>query len=223
MNVLPATREKIDQKISAVAAIGNEMPGIIIIHNRDLFMEYLSPKGEKLIGHTLEELRQMGPAYFQRFFQSEGDEDYVPKIIGMLQRKNIEESVSYFQKVWLSESWIWHISNTKILLQDEAGEVLLFITFSTPIDPQHHLTGKVNRLIEENDFLRRNYASFATLGKREVEVLRLLAMGKSNSEIAAGLFISASTVETHRRNIRQKLHAGSLFELIQYARSFDLI
>jgi len=55
------------------------------------------------------------------------------------------------------------------------------------------------------------------LGRREREVLALLAEGKSSSEIAARMHIAASTVEVHRRNIMRKLDLHSVAELTKYA------
>jgi len=52
---------------------------------------------------------------------------------------------------------------------------------------------------------------------REVEIIRLLALGKSNKEIAAELGITIRTVETHRAKIMHKLGMHSLAELIHYA------
>jgi DNA-binding NarL/FixJ family response regulator len=52
---------------------------------------------------------------------------------------------------------------------------------------------------------------------RELEILRLLAVGKSNKEIAAELGITVRTAETHRAKIMQKLGFHSLAELIHYA------
>ncbi len=57
----------------------------------------------------------------------------------------------------------------------------------------------------------------AKLGRREREVLALLAEGKSSSEIAAHMHIAASTVEVHRRNIMRKLDLHSVAELTKYA------
>jgi len=57
----------------------------------------------------------------------------------------------------------------------------------------------------------------ANLGRREREVLALLADGKSSSEIAARLHIAVSTVEVHRRNIMRKLDLHSVAELTKYA------
>jgi DNA-binding NarL/FixJ family response regulator len=52
---------------------------------------------------------------------------------------------------------------------------------------------------------------------REVEIIRLLAAGKANKEIAAELGITTRTVETHRARIMLKLGLHSLTELIHYA------
>jgi two-component system NarL family response regulator len=55
------------------------------------------------------------------------------------------------------------------------------------------------------------------LGRREREVLALLAEGKTSSEIAVRMHIAASTVEVHRRNIMRKLDLHSVAELTKYA------
>lgn len=57
----------------------------------------------------------------------------------------------------------------------------------------------------------------ATLTKREGEILRLLADGKTTRQIAAILKISSSTIQTHIRNIMLKLDLSSTAELIKYA------
>jgi two-component system, NarL family, response regulator NreC len=55
------------------------------------------------------------------------------------------------------------------------------------------------------------------LSEREHQVLRLLALGHTNQEIAAALFISVRTAETHRAHIMQKLGLASRAELVRYA------
>ena len=61
------------------------------------------------------------------------------------------------------------------------------------------------------------------LSEREVEVLRLIALGHTNSEIAHQLFLSVRTVETHRSHIQQKLRVSSRAELVRYALQRGLI
>jgi two-component system response regulator NreC len=55
------------------------------------------------------------------------------------------------------------------------------------------------------------------LSDREHEILRLLALGHTNQEIAAELFLSVRTVETHRAHIMQKLRISTRAELVRYA------
>jgi two-component system response regulator NreC len=55
------------------------------------------------------------------------------------------------------------------------------------------------------------------LSEREHEVLRLLALGHTNQEIAKLLFISVRTAESHRARIMQKLELSSRAELVRYA------
>jgi DNA-binding NarL/FixJ family response regulator len=59
--------------------------------------------------------------------------------------------------------------------------------------------------------------SYELLTAREREILHLLAEGKSNKDIAALLNLSLFTVETHRRNLQEKLNLHSVAELILYA------
>lgn len=62
-----------------------------------------------------------------------------------------------------------------------------------------------------------------TLTERETEVLRLIARGESNKEIAAHLFISETTVKTHVKNIMQKLGVPSRTQAALYAASVGLV
>jgi two-component system response regulator NreC len=55
------------------------------------------------------------------------------------------------------------------------------------------------------------------LSEREREVLRLLALGHTNQEIAKMLFVSVRTAETHRAHIMQKLRISTRAELVRYA------
>jgi two-component system response regulator NreC len=61
------------------------------------------------------------------------------------------------------------------------------------------------------------------LSEREVEVLRMIALGHTNAEIAEQLYLSVRTVETHRAHIQQKLRLGSRSELVRYALEHGLV
>jgi two-component system response regulator NreC len=69
----------------------------------------------------------------------------------------------------------------------------------------------------------RRKAEEDPLSEREREVLRLLALGHTNQEIANLLYISVRTAETHRAHIMQKLRLSSRAELVRYALENGLI
>jgi len=61
------------------------------------------------------------------------------------------------------------------------------------------------------------------LTTREVDVLRLIALGHTNAEIGEQLFLSTRTVETHRAHIQQKLRRSTRAELVRYALEHGLV
>lgn len=61
------------------------------------------------------------------------------------------------------------------------------------------------------------------LTSREIEVLKLIAEEYTNPEIAEKLYLSPRTVDTHRRNLLQKLHAKNTAGLVKYALRHDLV
>ena len=67
------------------------------------------------------------------------------------------------------------------------------------------------------EFSQKSTSSESTLTERERDVLKLLATGKSSKEIALELYISTKTVDTHRRQIMNKVNLFSVPELTKYA------
>jgi two-component system, NarL family, response regulator NreC len=61
------------------------------------------------------------------------------------------------------------------------------------------------------------------LTEREVEILRLIALGHTNAEIAAQLYLSVRTVESHRAHIQQKIRLTTRAELVHYALEHGLM
>jgi two-component system response regulator NreC len=92
------------------------------------------------------------------------------------------------------------------------GEVFLYPTMAKQL-----LQDYLNRLKEGTGLPQ------PTLTPREREILRLLAEGYSNKEIAERLIVSPSTIHSHRTNLMRKLDLSSRHDLIRYARERGLI
>jgi DNA-binding CsgD family transcriptional regulator len=215
-----------NSKLNALKKVAEDVPAMVIINEvKTLTVAYMSERGLKGLNTTLEEIQALGGAYTAKYFNPKDAEDYVPKVMAMMEKGDENEIVSFFQQVRASESdpWKWYFTTVKIFAKDADGNPTHIIALAHPVDPAHHITTKVNRLLEENNFLRANKHIFASLTKREKEILRSMALGESSSAIAEKLYISEDTINTHRRKVRKKLNVSNNYEITQFAQAFDLI
>ncbi len=105
------------------------------------------------------------------------------------------------------------------LLKDCAFEELAR-AIRTVVVGKTYLSPSVSSVVVDDYLHRLSKAGFSgldVLTNREREVLQLLAEGKSTKQIALKLHISAKTVETHRRQIMNKLNIHTVAELTKYA------
>ena len=103
-----------------------------------------------------------------------------------------------------------------VLKKAAASDLIAAIEAASKGEP--YLYPSVARLLV-SDYLQRapERETFEPLSDREREVLRLVAEGKTNRQIADGLFLSIKTVQTHRDHIMKKLHMHDRTELVKYA------
>jgi DNA-binding CsgD family transcriptional regulator len=216
-----------NQKLEGIAATSDLIPGVIIIQNLfDLKIEYMSPRGLNILGVDLEEITSIENAeYNDRYFNVEDWKDYSPKILKLIESKNENELISFFQQVRKSKNhdWTWYLSTLKIFHADENGAPTHIIVIACPIDSQNAVNAKVDRLLDENKFLREHHKLFSKLTNREREILKQMAIGQQSVEIAKMLHISEKTISTHRKNIRNKLQIQNQYELTRFAQAFNLI
>ena len=105
------------------------------------------------------------------------------------------------------------------LLKDCAFEELARAIQSVVAD-KTYLSPEIADVVVKDYLLKSSRDSgivHSALTAREREVLQLLAEGKSTKEIAAALNVSIKTIETHRRQIMEKLNIHSIAELTKYA------
>jgi DNA-binding NarL/FixJ family response regulator len=105
------------------------------------------------------------------------------------------------------------------VLKESASEDLLRAVRAAA-HGEHYLSPQITGCLLETwsaPQVPESSSAYEVLGAREREVLRLLSEGKTSKEIAALLELSIKTVETHRRNITQKVGLHSIAELTKYA------
>jgi DNA-binding NarL/FixJ family response regulator len=105
------------------------------------------------------------------------------------------------------------------LLKDSAFEELL-LAIKTARENQFYLSREITSIVVE-DYINlvksAESSAFAILTNREREVLQLIAEGKATKEIANQLNVSVKTIETHRKQLMDKLNIHSIAELTKYA------
>lgn len=99
-----------------------------------------------------------------------------------------------------------------------------------------YITSAVQKVAEGNMFITNELAQrlafdegtqkprrfFRKLSTREVEVLKLLASGKRNKEVAEGLNLNEKTVSTYKARLMRKLNVDNLVDLLQQAKALEL-
>lgn len=126
-------------------------------------------------------------------------------------------------ETWLALEAPYEIARTRVLV----GEACRLLGDEEAADLEHEAARSIfERLGAKPDLAR--FEAFATAGahglsRRELEVLRLVASGKSNREIAAALVISEHTVARHVQNIFAKLRLSSRAAATAFAFEHDLV
>lgn len=214
------------QNLLNIQMIADELPSALIIHEvATLQIIYMNSNGLEILGTTLADLQAMHPdTYYVKYFNTEDSNEYVPKILHLIKSRT-REQVSYFQQVRVPDNTEWQlfVSNTRVFARNEAGDATHLLTIASRLDPTHHITTKVNRLMDEIGFLRQNNPLFLTLTKREKEILKYIAMGLSSPEIGIKLFIAPATAETHRKNIKNKLRLKNNYDAVRFAQAYNLV
>jgi DNA-binding NarL/FixJ family response regulator len=116
---------------------------------------------------------------------------------------------------WLENQYALQLFSTEIYI------VLLAVLFT---GVGIWIGNRLSRRPAATEFVPNEKAA-ATLGltEREIEVLRLLAEGGSNDDIAKRLYVSTSTVKTHLVHLYQKLNVARRTQAVQKARSLQII
>jgi two-component system response regulator NreC len=113
-----------------------------------------------------------------------------------------------------------HVGVKGYLLKESAEEDLLLAIMAVAQGRPFFSRTITEALLEDYMLVLKQEGlsdTFELLTAREKEVLQLLAEGKTNKEVAALLYISPYTVESHRTNLMQKLNLHNTAEIVLYA------
>ena len=85
-----------------------------------------------------------------------------------------------------------------------------------------YLTHALSEQLKKEKSGDKEKSAFRKLSSREIEVLKLLASGKKNKEVAGGLDINEKTVSTYKSRLMKKLNVTNIVDMLQHAKALQL-
>ncbi len=215
------------QELSFYKAIVENLPAHILVNvvnnsidNRTFSNLWTNSRGLDFIGYSQKEILEIGNDFFARIVHPDDMQvlfNIIPRIhkdpkksFGGLIRVRPKEG-DYQWMIWCANMMEFNNGNPwKILVVN--------LNVSEMIDTEN----QISILLKENLRLK-NKLSFQSLTRREIEILKLVAKGMNDKEIADILNISPATAKTHRRNLHHKLHLKNTASLIHFSIEAGLI
>ncbi len=108
------------------------------------------------------------------------------------------------------------------LLKNASNDELLHALKNLESDG-FYLSRELNQEEMNKDLFKDEFTQKMKLTKREIEIIRLLSMGKTSHQASTVLSISPHTVDTHRKNIFRKLKINNIADLVRFAHDTKII
>jgi DNA-binding NarL/FixJ family response regulator len=103
-------------------------------------------------------------------------------------------------------------------LLKNASKTEILTAIDTVIKRQRYLSLEASEMVKKNDV-----EDAPTLTRREIEVLQLIAEGYTNAEMSEKLFVSTTTIDTHRKHLLAKFRAKNTASLIRLATQMKFV
>lgn len=176
---------------------------------------------EQLTGHHIDQIREMGLEFLDKHIHPKSMEMVSEVLPPLYSSMSSHQTFLFIQYVKLRGDT--HFSPVITFTKSTKLEDGMVVCLSPKPSDFDSIAPKMEQIVRMDQFKLKNFSRFKQLTQREIEILKMLAGGMNNPEIAAKLFVSRQTVETHRKHIIKKLDICSYRDLIKYALAFDLI
>ena len=169
----------------------------------------------KIMGYSDEEMKQLGSDWAKRNYHPEDAHILTERIKYFRQNKG--EAYSGIYRIKHKDGhWVWVYSNALVYSRDKKGNVEQLLGICIDFSNNFKTMKQFKELYKGNQQLK-NQLLISKLTKREKEIIKFIAHGKTSQEIADIINISNSTVNNHRKNILRKLNHRNIAELTRFA------
>ena len=185
----------------------------------------MNRSGCNILNHSAEELAELGTEYFQRFFVPEEMNVFVPIYLTMQQQQQPDCIYNFAHRVknMQDSSYKWYFASAKLMYTPGCAIASKMLLIVNEVNSAGNIAKKINKVLDETEWMKKHFNQFCRLTKREKEIITLVVSGKSSNAIADALCISKLTVNTHRRNIAEKLQLKTFSGLYRFASAYGLV
>jgi DNA-binding CsgD family transcriptional regulator len=166
------------------------------------------------LGYSREEMDEMG---FRLFLETIHPDDM--EMIANAMVKFASDPDSFYAGIYRlkpkNEDYKWVFGAIKVM-ETRNGVPWRFLNLTQDIDQMKDTQNQIIALTKENNRLK-NQIKLDALTKREKEIIKHIAEGKTDKEIGNKLFISHKTAKTHRNNIHRKLNVSNSAAIVHFA------
>lgn len=168
---------------------------------------------ERKLNYTNNDLKQFTPADFMNLFHPRSLERFTKRVQNYDSER--EGTKTVYQLRSKEGKWVYMLLSSRVYERTVDGRIKLLLGYATEIS-RDELDANL-RQIDEIEQKRPNESLINCLSRRELDVIRFIAKGFTDKEIAEKLHISIHTTKTHRKRIISKLGLRNSAVLIKFA------
>lgn len=202
----------------SIPEIGEILPGMLHLNqSEDLVLSYFNSWALERFEKSVDEILAEGFDFMLSVFEANTAELFSRSILAFVHEKDALGTHGFFQKLRFNvkRDYEWMYTSSKLF---DDGKHLF--SYSSELATIERNSTHLLKTLEDNLFLRKNFLKFQSLSKREKQILKLVADGKSSAQIAEQLFLSKLTISTHRKNISKKLELKNFGDWMKYSLAF---
>lgn len=218
------TLNKFEQILSSkkmsLDELGRESDEIFQHSDENFNLQYLNPTGCNWFDIDCKQAISGHGDFFKKFYHPDTVNVEFPNIKSFYNYHSPEIVYANYQQVYHPAKDAFTVC---LVFIKKFKVTCGYLSLTLPVANFKGINRKIKRIISEELFRNNHSQEFEQLTERELEILKLVAMGQNNPEISKALFISRCTVEQHRKNINRKLHIRGLKDIMDFAYAFDLV
>jgi DNA-binding CsgD family transcriptional regulator len=213
--------ESPEEELQFYKNVLQNLPGMIALQQMDDLTDpmtnhnvWVNQTALDFMEYPVEEMDRLGAEFFIRTMHPE-DMAIIGNGIAKLEsgRDNLYAGIYRLKPKYQDYKWV--IGAIKVL-EKKNGKPWRFINVTLNIDTMKDTQEQIIALTKENLQLK-NQLKLKTLTKREKQIIKHIATGRTDKEIAQALFISPATAKTHRNNILRKLKLNNAASIVHFA------